>query len=380
MAASSGLFRTKLSKLKFRMKERDLDIIMLQNWSNIFYMTGLRTAVMTRPINLIVPLNGDPVLIASKLLERTIRNEVRWIDDVRFWTEFKEAKDEEVYTPSDLIKDALNQIGIRAGKIGIEKGYFSVQSFERLKELLPSGDFSDCSDVLGSMRMVKYPEEIALLKRAIAITDSVFKIAVEDLVRRGRTELDVAIDILKCLLEKGAEGASFFPMVNSGRRSTLLSTRPSKKKICDKEIVLIDFGAVYEGYCADITRMAAVGDIPESQKELFKKILEIEEKTLRVIAPKKAACDIYNYAMTEFDREKLPRSIHRIGHGIGIDYHEGPFLGYWDETPLENGMVVAVEPGINLTDFGIRIEDAVLVTKKGCEILSKAPKDLYQTA
>lgn len=226
--------------------------------------------------------------------------------------------------------------------------------------------------------MIKDETELGLMRRAAEIADQAFA-EVLPLVKPGVAERDLAAELEYRMKRLGAEGPAFETIVASGFRSSLPHGRASEKRIEHGDFVTFDFGAIYRGYCSDMTRTVVVGEPTEKQREIYGIVLEAQRRGV-------AAC---RAGITGKELDAVCRSYiaekgygeafgHGTGHGVGRFIHEGPKVSLRGENDrLEAGMVVTIEPGIYLPGWGgVRIEDMVLVTETGCEPFTKTPKDL----
>ena len=217
------------------------------------------------------------------------------------------------------------------------------------------------------------------MRQAAAIADKGF-LHVLDIVKPGMTEKELALELEFFMRKQGASGLSFTTIVASGIRSSMPHGVASDKVIEKNDMLTLDFGCMYNGYCSDMTRTFVVGTADERQKELYNIVLETQLKVLEAIKPG-AHCKeidalsreiIGGYGYGEFYG-------HGLGHGVGLEIHELPVLNGTSEFVLEENMVVTDEPGIYLPDFGgVRIEDTVLVTKDGYDLISRSTKEFIE--
>lgn len=267
-------------------------------------------------------------------------------------------------------------------RIAFEPNHLTYAAYAAYRDALPEGiEFvpigTDGMGLVERLRMVKDEEELERIRRAAAIADAAFA-HILTVLRPGLTEREVAWELEAFMRRQGAEGAAFPIIVASGPRSALPHGVASDRVIGKGELVTLDFGAVYQGYCSDLTRTVAVGESPEELKKIYDIVREAQE---RGVAHVKAG-------MTGKEADALCRDViaaagygeqfgHSTGHGIGLEVHEAPSLSARHEEPLPAGAVVTVEPGIYLPGVGgVRIEDDVVLTDAGCECLTRAPKDL----
>lgn len=241
--------------------------------------------------------------------------------------------------------------------------------FERL-ELKPIGS------VLEELRLKKNQKELELIRNAISIADEAFE-HILPFLKPGVKELDISLELEFFMRKKGASGIAFDIIVASGERSALPHGVASTKAIQSGDFVTMDFGAVVEGYHSDITRTVVIDKADEKQKNIYEIVLEAQKLAIEGVRPGQAAESVDKIARDYIDSMGYGKNFgHGLGHGVGLQIHEGPRLGPGSSIVLEAGMVVTIEPGIYIPHWGgVRIEDMVLVTTEGYEILTQAPKD-----
>ncbi|HHU81660.1 MAG TPA: aminopeptidase P family protein [Firmicutes bacterium] len=228
----------------------------------------------------------------------------------------------------------------------------------------------------GRLRMVKSPAEIGLIAKATAITDRAWERLLPE-IKPGRREEELAALFEFFQREEGASAASFPTLVASGPRSAMPHGAAGSRPLCPGDLVVVDGGAVYAGYCSDFTRTVVVGEEPGAeQKRIYRLVLEAQERALAGLKPGMTAAEADALAREVLEKAGYgPNFGHGLGHGLGLAIHEAPRLSPGRETVLEPGMVVTVEPGIYLPDWGgVRIEDVVVITEEGCRVLTRSPK------
>lgn len=262
----------------------------------------------------------------------------------------------------------------------LEKGYTTLKTFENLKTLAEDivlSSESKLDDLLFKMRMVKTLEEIRCISQAQNITEKTFHYILERL-EAGRSEIDLMLDMEFYLRKLGSEGVSFDFIVVSGKNSSLPHGVPTDKIIEKGEFVTMDFGAVVNGYHSDMTRTVAIGDVSEKQKLVYDTVLKAKNLAIQFIAPGRICKDIDGISRDYINKAGFDGCFgHGLGHGVGLEIHEDPAFNTRCETVLQPGMVLTVEPGIYLeNEFGVRIEDMVVVTQNGYTNLTKCTDQL----
>ncbi|WP_046180412.1 M24 family metallopeptidase [Domibacillus tundrae] len=276
-----------------------------------------------------------------------------------------------------LFEEAMGQaetLGVRT--LGFEKEYISYQEFELLQKHF-NGTLEPVAGLVENLRLIKTESEIKILKEACDIADAAFK-HILDFLKPGAKEIDVSNELEFFMRKCGAASSSFDIIVASGARSALPHGVASEKEIESGDFVTLDFGAYYKGYASDITRTVAVGEPTDQLKEIYAVVLEAQMAAVDQIKP----------GMTGKEADAVTRDIissrgygdafgHSTGHGLGLEVHESPRLSVMNDKPLQSGMVVTVEPGIYLPGIGgVRIEDDIILTDGGNELLTHSTKEL----
>ncbi len=262
--------------------------------------------------------------------------------------------------------------------LAVEAEHLSLQRFRRLTDRLGREPIATDA-LLAPLRLVKAEEEIALLDEAARITDAALAEVLPKL-RPGVREIEIALELDRSMRMAGSDGSGFHIIVASGTRSAMPHGVASDKVIEAGDLVTIDFGAVYGGYHADMTRAIAVGPIAPELRRLFDAVLEAQEAALAAVAPGRTGRELDAIARDLLARHDLAAAFsHSLGHGTGLEIHEGPRLSSRSDDVLEPGMTVTIEPGVYLPGFGgVRIEDLAVVTDDGYRVLSKSPKGFVQ--
>lgn len=261
-------------------------------------------------------------------------------------------------------------------KLGFEENHVTFSQYRVMDKEIPA-ELIPISDVVEKIRLIKSDAEIKIIKVACDIADAAFK-HVLDFIKPGVTELEVANELEFFMRKHGATSSSFDTIVASGYRSAMPHGVASEKVIEKGELVTLDFGAYYNGYVSDLTRTVAVGEVSDELKEIYNIVLEAQLQGLEKIGPNmtgKEADAVCRDLITE--RGYGPNFGHSTGHGIGLEIHEGPALSFRSDTILTPGMVVTVEPGIYVAGLGgVRIEDDIVITESGNEVLTHSAKEL----
>ncbi|GAJ39492.1 Xaa-Pro dipeptidase [Saccharococcus caldoxylosilyticus] len=348
----------KLEKLRALFDEHDIDGLLVTNPYNRRYITGFTGTA------------GVAVISRDKAV---------FITDFRYVEQASQQVKgfEIVQHTGPIVDEAAKQVA-RLGiqKLGFEQEDVSYATF-RAYESAVKAELVPTSHVIEKLRLIKSESEIKILKEAAEIADAAFE-HILSFIRPGVKEIDVANELEFFMRKQGATSSSFDIIVASGYRSALPHGVATEKSIEKGELVTLDFGAYYKGYCSDITRTIAVGAISEELKTIYDIVLQAQLRGMEGIKP----------GMTGKEADALTRDYisekgygeyfgHSTGHGIGLEIHEGPALSVRSDVVLAPGMVVTVEPGIYIPGLGgVRIEDDTVVTENGNESLTHSPKEL----
>lgn len=275
---------------------------------------------------------------------------------------------------TDYIKDLTDAKGIK--NIALEEGVVTLSFYHELKEKY-NGDILFGQKEIEDLRVIKSKDEIDKIKKAAVIADKGFSHML-NFIKAGMTEREIALELEFFMKKEGASGLSFETIAASGYRSALPHGAASDKKIENGEFLTLDFGCIYQDYCSDMTRTVAIGDVTPKMVDVYNIVLEANRKALKEIKPEASSRNVDAAARNYIaDMGYGSNFGHGLGHGVGREIHEAPRLSPACDVILKSGMVVTDEPGIYLPgEFGVRIEDLVLVTDDGFEVLSKSPREL----
>lgn len=273
------------------------------------------------------------------------------------------------------VGERLDQLGVRAA--AFEPSYVTVAELRALRKA-SSCEFKDVDDIVHAGRRIKDAREVEAIRSAQALAESVLADVTAQL-RVGQSEQEVAALLEYGFRQRGASGPSFESIVLFGSRTSLPHGQPGAARLREHDVILLDFGCRLQGYCSDLTRTYAFGSLSDLWfEEIYRLTLAAQRNALESIKPGVRGRDVDAVARAIIDEGGHGKHFgHGLGHGVGIEIHEGPRLNMESETVLEPGMVVTVEPGIYLPgQGGVRIEDLVVVTESGYENLTTASKEL----
>ena len=340
-----------------RLELGELDALVVTNLVNVRYLTGYTGS------------NGVAVVGPDTRLFLT---DFRYVTQAGEQVEgFDVAKGER-----DLLGDVAEAV---SGRVGFEDATLSVRKLERLRSLVGSrAELVPAGDLVEELRAVKEPGEVDAVRAAAATADD----ALQSVLERGivgRTEHEVSVDLEHTIRVLGAEEVSFPPIVASGAHGALPHASPRPERIPGDVLVTIDWGARVDGYCSDCTRTYATGDSVDGEAlEGYELVRSVQERSVEAVRAGAAGKDVDALGRAEIEQAGHGEHYgHGLGHGVGLEVHERPTLSSRSKDTLEAGNVVTVEPGIYVPDrFGVRIEDLVVVTDDGCDVLSSLPKSL----
>jgi len=357
------VFARRQERLRQELITRKLDLFVAAPSVNFQYFTGYNPGRSERLIALFLPVKGAPVVVCPSFeVERLRRNTA--VQDIRGW--------EEQDDPWKLVRRALGEMKPQHGRgeLALEHT-FDYASYVRLGDVA-GGDWhvQTAQPVTERLRIIKYPEEIALIRQAIAITEASIA-ATFAALQAGLTEQEVVERLSDAMRSRGAAGGG---LVQFGPSSALPHSHPGGLRLEREMVVLIDAGSPVQGYASDITRTIWWGDSPSEEfKKVFNTVHDAQTAAMQLGKPFTTRCQ----EMDRTARKVIADAgygeffTHRLGHGMGMDGHEVPYLVEGNETRLEPGMVFTIEPGIYQPGkFGVRIEDDCLMTDTGLEVLS----------
>ncbi|HYX81480.1 MAG TPA: Xaa-Pro peptidase family protein [Gemmatimonadales bacterium] len=362
------VFAQRIQRAQDELKSRKLDLLVVEPSTNFQYFTSYNPGRSERLILLMIPANAAPVIVCPSFeVERIKRNTT--ISDARGW--------EEQDDPWALVTKAAQQMkpAGRDGLVAIEPTT-SYQSYLRLTTRVSGWKAVDGSPVTEHLRIIKSPEEITLIRAAIAATEASIAATFTQLVV-DMTERDVAALLSREMASRGSPGGG---LVQFGPSSALPHGGPSAGKLTRETVVLIDAGSRVEGYTSDITRTIWFGDAPSDEfKKVYNIVHDAQTAAVENARPGVTQCQQVDRAARKVitDAGYGQYFTHRLGHGMGMDGHEPPYMVEGNTTIMEPGIVFSDEPGIyQLGKFGVRIEDDCTMTASGVEFLSQRPAKL----
>jgi Xaa-Pro aminopeptidase len=352
-------FEARRERVAGGLAERKLDALLVSGGPNLRYLSGFtgdNGNLLITPVKTI--LFTDPRFDIQARLEVTCPVKI---------------------AKGPLVIDVVAAIKrLRLYRIGIEPARMTFEAFDALKKRLPmKASLESGAGWIEQMRMLKSDSEIALIRRSVETNSKAFEQAVAR-VKPGMRESDLAAELEYRMRRLGAEKPSFETIVAGGERSALPHAQPTEARLAAGQLVVVDMGAQQAGYASDMTRMLFLGNPSAKVKRTYRAVLEAQLAAIDAVRSGVRTAKVDAAARNVLHGYGLDRAfVHSTGHGLGLEIHEPPRIGRKDKATLRSGMAVTIEPGVYLEGFGgIRIEDTVVVTDSGCDILTPTPKEL----
>ena len=363
----------RLDRARAQMDALGIDALLVTHLPNVRYLTGMRASAAAAVVDAaaVVLITDARYTTSARTLAET-RGDAIGLVVVEVQGTYEEA-----------IRDVVR--GRRAARLGVEADHISLARWQWLRESL--GDQPELVSTTGLVeagRMIKDEDEVARFRTAGGLLAGVVPEALR-LARAGRTEREIAADIERALAAAGFEDRAFETIVASGPRSALPHARPGSRRLSAGDLLVLDFGGVYDGYCVDLTRTASVGAPRAEAIRLHAAVLAAQAAAIAAVRPGVRASAVDEAARGVLRGRGLADAFrHGTGHGLGLEVHEAPRIaaaarlqGPGADVVLEAGMVITIEPGVYIPEAGgVRIEDDVLVTAGGSELLTDAPRNL----
>jgi Xaa-Pro aminopeptidase len=355
-------FVARQKRAREQMKERGLDALLVTHLPNVRYLCAFTGS-------------AGVLLLSSK--RSVFITDGRYRDQARV-----EVVGARVVVPRDSVLSVaakeISNIGTRV--VGIDSDHLTVATQTQLKRLLPRGvRMKSASGIIERLRMVKDADEIAIIRKAVTLGSALLHPAMKS-IRSGATETSVAAEIEYAARRGGAEGMSFETIVAAGPRSALPHGVASQQPIPAKGFVVLDFGVILAGYCSDMTRTVHVGKVGSEDRRIYEAVLQAQLSAIAAVGPGIEVGNVDYAARSALRKAKLDKYFtHSTGHGVGLEIHEVPRVARGQKEVLQPGMVITIEPGVYIRGRGgVRIEDMVVVTDRGCDVLTQASRQLIE--
>jgi Xaa-Pro aminopeptidase len=351
-----------LQRLRAAMKEAGHSHVLVSTPTNVFWLTGF-----TGSFGYVLVSEDNPIFLTDSRYAIQAKEQISGYDIRSFGAPT---------TGREALQQLLDDTG--ATSCGFESAHVSYGQFMTYQEQHAGTQWKPLATLIDELRMIKSADEIVKIRKACELTDVAFDHVLR-LIQPGVTEFEIHLE-LEFFVRRNGATLSFDPIIVSGANSARPHGKATEKALEVGDFVTMDFGVKLDGYCSDMTRTVVVGKASNRTREIYDQVLKAQLASLAMMKPGVIAEDVDAKAREVFDEIELAKYFgHGLGHGLGILVHDPGRLGRGSKTPLEPGHVWTVEPGVYLEGFGgCRIEDDVVVTESGIEILNKSTKELLE--
>ena len=360
----------RLDRLSASLRTSGLDAVALNPGPTLKYLTNLNFHLSERPVVLLIAPGQDPAIILPEL-------ELPKVGLFPYKVQAF-AYGENPSEWDQAFRNAAQALGLDGKRIGVEPCAMRLLEFRHIKAGAPEAEYPDASDVLASLRIKKDKAEVDAMRRAVKIAQDGLE-AVIPLIKIGMTERELSSELVMQVLKHGSDPEMpFSPIVSSGPNSTNPHASPSERKLQAGDMLVVDWGAAYNDYVSDLTRTFAVGKVDAEYAKIHKIVQESNAAGRAAAKPGVPCASVDKAARDVIEKAGYGKYFtHRVGHGIGMEGHEDPYMRGDNMQLLEPGMAFTVEPGIYLTRRnGVRIEDNVVITEAGVDCLSDMPREM----
>lgn len=353
--------KERISRIRRAMTKAKLPAFLITNHTDTFYATGF-----TGEDSAILVLPRAIHVISDGRFDEAIDSEIPWA-----------TKHLRKGVLSDEIGNVCKKLGLK--QVGIQPSGMTLAMHHAIKKAIRPCRPVDAPPIMSNLREIKSQAELTAMRKAIRIAQDAMNATLET-IKSGMTEIEAAARLEFEMRQRGASGPSFGTICATNANAAHPHAHAGNRKFKKSCMILFDWGARCGFYCSDLTRVYFIGKIPPRFREVYEIVLEAQLAAIDAIRPGQRCCDIDAVARDVITKAGFGEQFtHGLGHGLGLDVHEAPSLSWRSNKPLEEGMLVTVEPGIYLPGFcGVRIEDDVLVTSRGAKVLSSIGKDLDQ--
>jgi len=364
------MINERLKNLTGSLRTSGLDAVILNPGPTLKYLSGVEFHLMERPVVLFITPDKDPLLVLPELEMLKVDLFPYKIQPIPYGENPSEW--------DDAFRKAAQALGLEGSRIGVEPRQLRLMEFRHVKAGAPEADYPDASDVLTNLRLKKDKAEVDAMRVAVKIAQDALE-AVIPQIKIGMTEKELASELVIQLLKHGSESEiPFAPIVSGGPNSANPHASPTNRKLQAGDMLVVDWGATYDGYISDLTRTFAVGEVEDEFKKIHKIVQESNAAGRAVSKPGIPCADVDKAAREVIEKSGYGKYFtHRTGHGIGMEGHEAPYMRGDNMQILEPGMAFTVEPGIYLPNRnGVRVEDNMVITENGAESLSDMPREI----
>jgi Xaa-Pro aminopeptidase len=361
-----AVFEERIEALKKEGKKVAIDAFLVTSENNMRYFAGFSTLAIERFAGIVIPVEtGVPVVIVPRLEETKAKK-----SPLKKIMSYPDSE-----SPKLLLNKVIRELKLQKATLGIE-GTLPFRFYQMLVSASSKIRPQDTSNLFNQLRCVKSERELEMIEKAASIVAEGIKAGIE-FTKSGVTELTISSQIERAIKENGGESVPFC-LVLSGANSALPHGETSNRKVSERDVVLMDVGAVYGGYYGDLTRTIFVGEATKKEKEIYDVVAQAQEEAINRVKPNIKAEEVDAAARKVIEHAGYGKYFtHRTGHGLGLEVHEEPYIVQGNKTMLKPGMVFTIEPGIYLFEkFGVRIEDNIAVSQTKGKMLSHISKEL----
>jgi len=361
---------SRFDRLNASLRTSGLDAVILNPGPTLTYLSGLNFHLMERPVVLLFAKDQVPAIVLPEL-------ELQKVASLPYKLQIF-AYPENPIEWDNAFRKAVQALGLDGKRIGVEPRQLRLLEFRHIKAGAPEADYPDASDVLAGLRLRKDKAEVDAMRRAVKIAQDALEATIP-FIKVGRTEKEIASELVMQLLKHGSDSEMpFAPIVSGGPNAANPHASPSDRKLQAGDLLVVDWGAAYAGYISDLTRTFAVGEVDAEYKKIHKIVQEANAAGRAAGKPGVPCADVDKAARALIEKAGYGEFFtHRTGHGIGMEGHEEPYIRGDNMQILEPGMAFTVEPGIYLPGRnGVRIEDNVVITDTGADVLSDMPREI----
>ena len=364
---------SRFDKLNASLRTSDLDAVILNPGPTLTYLSGLHFHLMERPVVLLFAKDQVPAIVLPEL-------ELQKVASLPYKLQVF-AYPEKPSEWDNAFRKAIQALGLtRSGgkRIGVEPRQLRLLEFRHVQAGAPEADYPDASDVLAGLRLRKDKAEVDAMRRAVKIAQDALEATIPS-IKIGMTERELSSELVVQLLRHGSEPEMpFAPIVSGGPNAANPHASPSDRKLQAGDMLVVDWGAAYDGYISDLTRTFAVGEVDDEFRKIHKIVQEANAAGRAAGKPGVPCANVDIAARTVIEKAGYGEFFtHRTGHGIGMEGHEEPYMRGDNTQVLEPGMAFTVEPGIYIPGRnGVRIEDNVVITETGADVLSDMPREI----
>jgi Xaa-Pro dipeptidase len=362
--------QSRFGKLNESLQTSSLDAVILNPGPTLTYLSGLHFHLMERPVVLMFAKDQDPAIVLPEL-------ELQKVASLPYRLQAFPYPE----NPSEwdqAFRKAVQALGLDGKRIGVEPRQLRLLEFRHVKAGAPEADYPDASEVLSGLRLKKDQAEVEAMRRAVQIAQDALEATIP-FIKIGMTEKELSSELVVQLLKHGSEPEMpFSPIVSGGPNAANPHASPSERKLQAGDLLVVDWGATYDGYISDLTRTFAVGEVEEEFQKIHRIVQEANAAGRAAAKPGVPCADVDKAARDVIEKSGYGVYFtHRTGHGIGMEGHEEPYMRGDNMQLLEPGMAFTVEPGIYLPNRnGARIEDNVVITEIGADVLSDMPREI----